>query len=164
MSERLRALGAVQPGVEHDADQSDTDRPGDPAERDRSLEWLAGYCATVSSSTEILETIDAQGELPRKKVKIYPWGQPGDIRPDAVIPRNENPGSEARSGIMYARLQTHRVGGLLDIGLDAVLDEDSVPDHEDQQCPQSTAVVGLATAVTLQHGLDRRLVEQVIGL
>ncbi|MCW5249543.1 MULTISPECIES: cysteine hydrolase [unclassified Streptomyces] len=45
---------------------------GDPEARDRSLEWLRGYCATVADSAEILETLDTEGELPRKVVKILP--------------------------------------------------------------------------------------------
>ncbi|MER5884177.1 cysteine hydrolase [Streptomyces sp. NPDC001941] len=45
---------------------------GDPEARDRSLEWLSGYCATVADSEEILAQIDATGELPRKVVKILP--------------------------------------------------------------------------------------------
>ncbi|AUI57345.1 cysteine hydrolase [Amycolatopsis sp. BJA-103] len=42
------------------------------ADRDRSLAWLAGYCATVASSKEILETLDIKGELPRMVVKTLP--------------------------------------------------------------------------------------------
>ncbi|WP_410602536.1 cysteine hydrolase [Amycolatopsis sp. lyj-90] len=42
------------------------------ADRDRSLAWLAGYCATVASSKEILETLDTKGELPRMVVKTLP--------------------------------------------------------------------------------------------
>jgi nicotinamidase-related amidase len=38
------------------------------ADRKRALEWLDGYCATVSDSEHILRTLDAQGELPRKEV------------------------------------------------------------------------------------------------
>ncbi|MFG2873464.1 isochorismatase family cysteine hydrolase [Streptomyces sp. NPDC048337] len=38
------------------------------ADRTRALEWLDGYCATVSDSATILQTLDAQGELPRKEV------------------------------------------------------------------------------------------------
>ncbi|PYC83186.1 cysteine hydrolase [Streptomyces tateyamensis] len=45
---------------------------GNPADRDRSLEWLAGYCATVADSKEIFDVLDAEGELPRKVVKILP--------------------------------------------------------------------------------------------
>lgn len=45
---------------------------GNPEDRDRSLEWLAGYCATVAPSDEILRVLDEEGELPRKSVKIYP--------------------------------------------------------------------------------------------
>lgn len=45
---------------------------GNPADRDRSLEWLASYCATVTDSGEILRILDDAGELPRKVVKIYP--------------------------------------------------------------------------------------------
>ncbi|WP_409491127.1 cysteine hydrolase [Amycolatopsis sp. cmx-11-12] len=41
-------------------------------DRDRSLAWLAGYCATVASSKEILETLDVKGELPRMVVKTLP--------------------------------------------------------------------------------------------
>ncbi|MBB5849926.1 cysteine hydrolase [Amycolatopsis umgeniensis] len=41
-------------------------------DRDRSLSWLAGYCATVASSQEILETLDSKGELPRMVVKTLP--------------------------------------------------------------------------------------------
>jgi nicotinamidase-related amidase len=37
-------------------------------DRDRALEWLAGYCATVEDSTEILRILDTSGELPRKTV------------------------------------------------------------------------------------------------
>lgn len=40
-----------------------------PEDRDRALEWLAGYCATVSTSTEIVELIQTTGELPRKNIK-----------------------------------------------------------------------------------------------
>jgi nicotinamidase-related amidase len=35
---------------------------------ERALEWLAGYCASVADSKEILRTLDATGELPRKIV------------------------------------------------------------------------------------------------
>ncbi|MFI6448447.1 cysteine hydrolase family protein [Kitasatospora sp. NPDC050543] len=45
---------------------------GNPEDRDRALEWLGGYCATVAHSDEILATLDEQGELPRKVVKILP--------------------------------------------------------------------------------------------
>ncbi|GAA2136172.1 cysteine hydrolase [Kitasatospora kazusensis] len=45
---------------------------GNPEDRDRALEWLGGYCATVADSAEILAVLDAQGELPRKVVKILP--------------------------------------------------------------------------------------------
>lgn len=41
-----------------------------PEDKERALEWLAGYCATVSDSAEILRLIDELGELPRKTVKI----------------------------------------------------------------------------------------------
>lgn len=39
------------------------------ADRERALEWLDSYCATVASSEEILLTIDANGGLPRKETK-----------------------------------------------------------------------------------------------
>lgn len=41
-----------------------------PDDRDRSLVWLAGYCATVTTSDDILRTLDAEGGLPRKMVAI----------------------------------------------------------------------------------------------
>jgi nicotinamidase-related amidase len=41
-----------------------------PADRDRALEWLDGYCATVADSAAILRLLDATGELPRKTVRI----------------------------------------------------------------------------------------------
>lgn len=34
----------------------------------RALDWLHGYCATVRDSADILEILDAEGELPRKVV------------------------------------------------------------------------------------------------
>jgi nicotinamidase-related amidase len=37
-------------------------------DRQRALEWLDGYCATVADSAEILRVLDDQGELPRKTV------------------------------------------------------------------------------------------------
>ncbi|WP_434739629.1 cysteine hydrolase family protein [Micromonospora sp. SH-82] len=40
-----------------------------PEDRDRSLEWLAGYCATVVTSDEVLAVLDEQGALPRKVIK-----------------------------------------------------------------------------------------------
>jgi nicotinamidase-related amidase len=40
-----------------------------PEDRDRALEWLAGYCATVSDSAEILSTLDTMGDLPRREIK-----------------------------------------------------------------------------------------------
>jgi nicotinamidase-related amidase len=43
-----------------------------PADRDRSLTWLDGYCATVADSKEILESLDVKGELPRRVVKTLP--------------------------------------------------------------------------------------------
>jgi nicotinamidase-related amidase len=48
--------------------------PGDcvvsarPEDRDRALEWLDGYCATVVASDDILRTLDTHGELPRKVI------------------------------------------------------------------------------------------------
>ncbi|MEU2258169.1 cysteine hydrolase [Nocardia xishanensis] len=39
------------------------------SDRHRALEWLAGYCATVASSEEILLMIDENGGLPRKETK-----------------------------------------------------------------------------------------------
>ncbi|MGV9822622.1 cysteine hydrolase [Nocardia xishanensis] len=39
------------------------------SDRQRALEWLAGYCATVASSEEILLMIDENGGLPRKETK-----------------------------------------------------------------------------------------------
>ncbi|MFI5616763.1 cysteine hydrolase family protein [Streptomyces sp. NPDC051567] len=38
-------------------------------DKDRALEWLAGYCATVSDSDEVLRVLDAEGGLPRKNIK-----------------------------------------------------------------------------------------------
>ncbi|WP_329107984.1 cysteine hydrolase [Micromonospora sp. NBC_01699] len=40
-----------------------------PEDRDRALEWLAGYCATVVPSDEVLRVLDSEGELPRKAIK-----------------------------------------------------------------------------------------------
>jgi nicotinamidase-related amidase len=37
-------------------------------DRQRALEWLDGYCATVADSAEILRILDSQGDLPRKTV------------------------------------------------------------------------------------------------
>lgn len=42
------------------------------ADRDRSLSWLAGYCATVADADEILQILDTKGELPRMVVKTLP--------------------------------------------------------------------------------------------
>ncbi|MFJ6617910.1 cysteine hydrolase family protein [Kitasatospora sp. NPDC091335] len=42
------------------------------ADRDRSLTWLSGYCATVADSREVLDTLDAKGELPRRIPKTLP--------------------------------------------------------------------------------------------
>jgi nicotinamidase-related amidase len=39
-------------------------------DRVRALDWLAGYCATVADSAEIVEILDLHGELPRKEVAI----------------------------------------------------------------------------------------------
>ncbi|MGW4120468.1 cysteine hydrolase [Nocardia sp. NPDC004711] len=39
------------------------------ADRQRALEWLEGYCATVADSAEMLRTIDENGGLPRKETK-----------------------------------------------------------------------------------------------
>lgn len=35
----------------------------------RSLEWLDAYCATVSTSGEIIETLDQMSHLPRKEIR-----------------------------------------------------------------------------------------------
>ncbi|MFT7839809.1 cysteine hydrolase [Saccharothrix sp. BKS2] len=45
---------------------------GDPEAKERSLAWLDGYCATIAESSDILRILDESGELPRKKVSIYP--------------------------------------------------------------------------------------------
>ncbi|WP_327064773.1 cysteine hydrolase [Kitasatospora sp. NBC_01250] len=45
---------------------------GNAEDRDRALEWLGGYCATVADSKEIFDVLDTEGELPRKVVKILP--------------------------------------------------------------------------------------------
>lgn len=39
-------------------------------DKDRALEWLNGYCATVSTSSEIASLLKADGTLPRKEVYI----------------------------------------------------------------------------------------------
>jgi len=39
-------------------------------DRLRALEWMAGYCAQVEDSAEILRVLDEEGGLPRKAVKI----------------------------------------------------------------------------------------------
>jgi nicotinamidase-related amidase len=38
-------------------------------DKDRALQWLDGYCATVSDSAEVLAVLDAEGTLPRKNIK-----------------------------------------------------------------------------------------------
>jgi nicotinamidase-related amidase len=38
-------------------------------DKQRALEWLDGYCATVLESAEVLRLLDETGELPRKVVK-----------------------------------------------------------------------------------------------
>ncbi len=38
-------------------------------DKQRALEWLDGYCATVSDADEIVRTLDEKGCLPRKEVK-----------------------------------------------------------------------------------------------
>lgn len=38
-------------------------------DKDRALEWLAGYCATVCDSAEVLRVLDTEGGLPRKAIK-----------------------------------------------------------------------------------------------
>lgn len=38
-------------------------------DRDRALEWLEGYCATISDSEEIVKILDAEGHLPRKEIR-----------------------------------------------------------------------------------------------
>jgi nicotinamidase-related amidase len=40
-----------------------------PEDRDRALQWLEGYCATVATSAEIVELIETTGDLPRKNIK-----------------------------------------------------------------------------------------------
>ncbi|QUJ66590.1 cysteine hydrolase [Photobacterium sp. GJ3] len=39
-------------------------------DKERALTWLDGYCATVSTTDEIIRTLGEHGELPRKKVYI----------------------------------------------------------------------------------------------
>lgn len=39
-------------------------------DKERALTWLDGYCATVSDTNNIIETLRTQNELPRKKVYI----------------------------------------------------------------------------------------------
>jgi len=41
-----------------------------PEDRDRALEWLDSYCATVADSAEIVQLLDERAELPRKAVKV----------------------------------------------------------------------------------------------
>lgn len=38
-------------------------------DKDRALEWLDGYCATVCDSDTILTTLDTERALPRKSIK-----------------------------------------------------------------------------------------------
>lgn len=38
-------------------------------DKQRALEWLDGYCATVSDSDKLVETLDKESHLPRKVVK-----------------------------------------------------------------------------------------------
>jgi nicotinamidase-related amidase len=37
-------------------------------DKERALEWLEGYCATVSDAADIIERVRATGELPRKQI------------------------------------------------------------------------------------------------
>lgn len=37
-------------------------------DRDRALEWLEGYCATVSDAADIVSRVRSTGELPRKQI------------------------------------------------------------------------------------------------
>ncbi|WP_028479507.1 cysteine hydrolase [Nocardia sp. CNY236] len=39
------------------------------ADRERALEWLESYCATVADSEEIIRTLDETGGIPRKETK-----------------------------------------------------------------------------------------------
>jgi len=38
-------------------------------DKTRALEWLDGYCATVSDSNQILAILDEKHHLPRKEIK-----------------------------------------------------------------------------------------------
>ncbi|MFE9564321.1 cysteine hydrolase family protein [Streptomyces sp. NPDC006487] len=40
-----------------------------PDDKQRALDWLEGYCATVTDSTEVIRVLDAEGGLPRKNIK-----------------------------------------------------------------------------------------------
>ncbi|MEH0638475.1 cysteine hydrolase family protein [Streptomyces bottropensis] len=39
-------------------------------DKTRALEWLDGYCATIATSTEIIETLDAGKDLARKEFYV----------------------------------------------------------------------------------------------
>ena len=58
-------------------------------------------------------------------------------------------------------LELDRVGRLADLRRHAALDEDRVPQHEDQHGPQPSAVIACAAAMFVEHRADRGGVDQV---
>ena len=92
----------------------------------------------------------------------------GDRReaPDRCLRRRGGHRDLPGAGLIhgFTALELHRVRRLADRRRDAVLDEDGVPQHEDQHRPQSTAVIACATSMFVEHSGHRGEVDQLARL
>jgi len=135
----------------------------------------------------ILEDVDAAGAaaLAARMVEAVAAG----LGPTVTVSHGVATGPRERAGLgllraadkeMYAakrsrriqapedapppRSELDRVVHLRDVGGDPVLDEDAVPDHEDQHGPELAGVVDGPAAVRFEHGKDVSAHDQVFGL
>ena len=87
------------------------------------------------------------------------WSWDKECRRQATVRRIRG-GRGTRDRLGAGALELHGVSGLADLRGHAVLDEDRVPQHEDQHRPQPTAVIACAAAVFVEHGSHRSDVDQ----
>ena len=85
-------------------------------------------------------------------------------RREAAVRRLRMPDAARGDRRQRFALELHRVGRLADLRGHAVLDEDRVPQHEDQHRPQPAAVIACAAAVFVKHAAHRGEVDELAGL
>ena len=136
--------------------------------------FLTGRSAGLSLErsaqlASLVATLGARGARPAG-VDLGPRTPAWRASPTPTAPRpgRRSPRRSGRQSLKRRRrrpgLELHRVVRLADLRGDAALDEDRMPQHEDQHRPQPAAVIRCAAAVFVEHRANGREVDEAVGL